>query len=77
MRIITRRDWYDSAKPLYQKNEILDSKKMTKFEIAKIIPPAFDNYFNKVVNTHNQCIRFANVSTNLRVPLFKTKKTQQ
>ena len=59
---------------------------MTKFKTAKIInlyhlhkllPPAFDNYFNKVVNTHNQCTRFANVSTNFGVPLFKTKRTQQ
>ena len=56
-----------------EKNEILDLKKMTKFETAKIIynhlhnllPPDFDNYFNKVVNTLHQCTRFANVSTNL------------
>ena len=85
MRTITRSNWYDSAKPLNQKNEILDVKRMTKFEAPKImhnhlhnvLPPVFDNYFNKVVNTHNQCTRFANVSTDLGVPLFKTKRTQQ
>ena len=45
--------------------------------LQNVLPPAFENYFNKVVNTHNQCTRFANVSTNLRVLLFKTERTHQ
>jgi len=81
MRIITGSDWQENVKSLYQNCEILNLEKMLKFETEKIIhnhlqkrfPANFDSYFNTAVNTHNRCTR----SSNLRIPLFKTKRIQQ
>ena len=79
-----RSDRIERAEPLYEKFEILDLIKMSKLETVKIIqkylqkrlPANFDGCFNKAINTQNRCTLFAK-SSNVRIPLFKTKRTQQ
>jgi len=85
LRVIPRSNWQKCQKaqiPI-KKMRNFGSDKIIKYETAKII----DNHikkqnaflfivFNKAVNTHSRCTRFAKLP-NLRLPLFKTKRNQQ
>ena len=84
IRIVTGKNWNDSANPLYQKLNILPLVSLLNFEISKFVcqhdksklPTSFLNYFTLTKNVHSRRTR-ASCNNQLTISLFKTQKTQR
>ena len=84
IRIVTGKNWNDSANPLYQKLNILPLVSLLNLEISKFVyqhdksklPASFSNYFTLNKNVHSRRTR-ASCNNQLTIPLFKTQKTQR
>ena len=65
IRIVTEKNWNDSANPLYQKLNILPLVSLLNFEISKFVyqhdksklPTSFSNYFTLTKNVYSRRTR--------------------
>ena len=84
LRIVTGSGWYQNVLPLYQKFNLLNLQNLHKLETAKFVhnqinqrlSPNFNNYFILAKISHSRQTR-TTASSNLIIPLHKTKRTQQ
>ena len=84
IRVVTGKNWNDSANPLYQKLNIFPLVSLLNFEISKFVyeheksklPASFSSYFTLTKNVHSRRKRVS-CNNQLTILLFETQKIQR